>query len=105
MWRELEEEAIYIGLDLKYFWSLNPKQYQKYLNAYHKKSKENLQKKDYLNHLLGQYISYAFNSPSHYPEKPFLTEEREELIEMEAEEMEKQAKYNTAMLGGVINDS
>lgn len=105
MWRELEEEAIYIGLDLKYFWSLNPKQYQKYLKAYDRKNREKLQEKDYLNHLLGQYISYAFNSPSHYPRKPFLTEEQSKLIEMEANEMEKQAKYNTAMLGGVINDS
>ncbi|MCI8309107.1 MAG: hypothetical protein HFJ45_02625 [Clostridia bacterium] len=105
MWRELEEEALYIGLDLKYFWNLNPKQYQKYLNVYYKKNKKKIRQKDYLNHLLGQYISFAFNNPSRYPEKPFLAEEREELIEMEAEEMEKQAKINTTMLGGVINDS
>ena len=36
----MEEQAIYIGLSLHYFWSLNPKQWKKYVHVYEQKEKE-----------------------------------------------------------------
>ena len=102
MWRNLESEAIYIGLDLNYFWSLTPKQYEKYVENYRKKEKDKMQITDYLNHLLGQYISYAFNNPKEYPKKPYLHEEIKITKVMTINEMERQALNNTIMMGGAI---
>lgn len=101
MWRNLEEEAIYIGLDLDYFWNLTPKTYKKHVDVFQKKKKEKLQNIDYLNNILGQYISYAFNNPKKYP-KPFLTKNVQKNINMSETEMEEQVRRNTLMLGGVI---
>lgn len=100
----MEEDAIKIGLDLHYFWSLNVKQYIKHLRVFNEKQQENYKKRDGLNYMLGQYISYAFNDPKHYPRKPF-SEENTHLKPMSDEEMEKQARRNTIKLGGVVNDS
>ncbi len=103
MWRDLEEEAIIIGLDLHYFWSLNPKQFEKYIKIYEKKEKNRIIEKDMFNHMLGKYISFAFNDPKHYPDKNFLS--IEEKIEMTDDEMEKMARKNTIAMGGAINDN
>lgn len=100
----MEEDAIRIGLDLHYFWSLDVKQYTKHIRAYNQKQKERIKEIDGLNHILGKYIAYAFNDPKHYPNKPF-TEKDTELEPMTDEEMEKQARRNTIKMGGVINDS
>lgn len=102
MWRNLEEDAILIGLDLNYFWSLNVKQFEKYIKVYNKKRKQDVADVDYLNYILGKYISFAFNDPKHYPSKPILHTEQSNMTD---EEMEKQARYNTIRMGGVINDS
>ena len=101
MWRDTEEEALIIGLDLHYFWSLDVKQYAKHVRIYNQKEKERLKEQDYMNHLLGKYISFAVNEPSQYPNKPFLAEE-EKHTDMTVSEMERQAKINTVLLGGVI---
>ena len=93
-----------MGLDLHYFWSLDVKQYIKHVRVYNQKQKERIKEMDGLNHILGQYIAYAFNDPKHYPKKPF-TEKNTELEPMSDEEMEKQARRNTIKMGGVINDS
>lgn len=46
---------------------------------------------------------YACNDPKKYPNKPFFQESNEEkLREMSFEELERQAKYNTIKMGGVI---
>lgn len=105
MWRDLEEEAISIGLDLNYFWSLNVKQYAKHIRAYNQKQKERYREVDYMNFMLGKYISFAVNEPSKYPTKPFLDEAEEKHTEMTVSEMERQAKINTVLMGGVINDT
>ena len=56
-----------------------------------------------MNFLLGKYIAWAFNDPKNYPMKPFLQQsKKDELLPMTESEMEKQAKYNTVMMGGVI---
>ena len=103
MWRELEEDAIYIGLDINYFWSLNPKQFNKYVKVFNKKVNEKAKEKDRFNYMLGQYITYAFNDPKHYPRKPFMENMiEEEQKDMTAEEMEKMAKYNTIKKGGQV---
>lgn len=93
-----------MGLDLHYFWSLDVKQYMKYVKVFNEKEKQKFKDKDGLNHMLGQYIIYAFNDPKHYPRKPF-SEKDTNLKQMTDEEMEKQARRNTIRMGGVINDS
>ena len=100
----MEENAIRIGLDLHYFWSLDVKQYIKHVRVYNQKQQERIKEVDGLNHILGKYIGYAFNDPKHYPREPF-TEKDTELEPMTDEEMEKQARRNTIKMGGVINDS
>lgn len=102
MWREMESAAIMIGLDLHYFWSLNPKQWAKHIEVFNKKEQNRLRETDLLNHILGKYIAYAFNDPKHYPDKPF-TEKNTDLKTMTDEEMERQARHNTIRMGGVIN--
>ena len=104
MWRDMEEDAILIGLDLHYFWSLNPKQYAKHVKVYQQREQQRLKEKDLFNYILGKYVAYAFNDPKHYPSKPF-TEKNTDLKPMTDEEMEKQARRNTIKMGGVINDS
>ncbi len=100
----MEEDAIRIGLDLHYFWSLDVKQYLKHVRVYNQKEKERIKEKDGLNYMLGKYIGFAINDPKHYPSEPFL-EKDTELKPMSDEEMEKQARRNTIKMGGVINDS
>ena len=104
MWREMEEDAIRIGLDLHYFWSLNPKQYAKHIKIFNEKEEQRLKEKDLFNFMLGKYVAYAFNDPKRYPSKPF-TDKDTDLKPMTDDEMEKQARRNTIKMGGVINDS
>lgn len=101
----MEVEAIEIGLDLHYFWSLTPKQYEKHIKAYYEKEKERVIEKDMLNHLLGKYVAIAFNDPKNYPKKSFLSDEIINNNTMTDNDMEKMAKYNTLRMGGVINDN
>ena len=103
MWRGLEEDAIRIGLDLHYFWSLNVKQFMKHIKVYNQKEKERIQEIDSLNHVLGKYIGWAINDPKHYPKKPYSDKSTEPLRKMSIDEMEKQARINTMRMGGVIN--
>ena len=103
MWRDMEVDAIKIGLDLHYFWSLNPKQWAKHIKAYTEKEQARLKEVDTFNYLLGKYIAFAFNDPKKYPSKPFL-ENNTDLKPMTDEDMEKQARRNTIKMGGVIND-
>ncbi|MBR5593897.1 MAG: hypothetical protein IKW46_07490 [Bacteroidaceae bacterium] len=101
MWRDMEADAIMIGLDLHYYWSLNPKQWAKHIEVFNKKEQSRLREQDLLNHILGKYIAYAFNDPKKYPDKPFL-EKNTDLKPMTDEEMERQARHNTIRMGGVI---
>ena len=98
----MEVDAIRIGLDLNYFWSLNPKQWAKHIKVFEEKETQRLKEVDVMNYILGKYIAYAVNDPKHYPNKPF-TEKDTELKPMSDEEMEKQARRNTIKMGGVIN--
>lgn len=104
MWRDMEEDAIAIGLDLHYYWSLNPKQYAKHVKIFNEKEKLRLKERDLFNYLLGKYVAFAVNDPKHYPSKPF-TDKDTDLKPMTDEEMEVQARRNTIKMGGVINDS
>ena len=101
----MEEDAIKIGLDLHYFWSLDVNQYAKHIRAYNERQKERIKQIDGLNHILGRYIAFAFNDPKHYPSEPYMTKNNTELEPMTDDEMEKQARRNTIKMGGVINDS
>ena len=103
MWRDMEEDAIVMGLDLHYYWSLNPKQYAKHIKVFNQREQQRLKEKDLFNYVLGKYVAYAFNDPKHYPSKPFF-EKDTDLKPMTDEEMEKQARRNTIKMGGVIND-
>ena len=104
MWRDMEEDALRIGLSLDYYWSLNPKQYTKHIKVFNEKEEQRLKEKDLFNFMLGKYVAFAFNDPKHYPSKPF-TEKTTQLEQMTDEEMEKQARRNTIKMGGVINDN
>lgn len=97
----MEEDAIRIGLNLHYFWSLTPKQWSKYVKVFNEKEKQRVKEMDTLNHILGQYIAYAVNDPKKYPRQPF-TEIDTSLSPMTDEEMEKMARRNTIKMGGVI---
>lgn len=97
----MEIEAIRIGLNLLYFWQLTPNQFKKYVTVYQEKEKNRVIEQDFLNHILGKYISFAFNDPKKYPRKSFLNKEKE-LVEMTDNEMEEMAKRNVRMMGGVI---
>jgi hypothetical protein len=103
MWRELEEDAILMGLDVHYFWTLNPKQYAKHIKVFNQKEEQRLRECDLLNYMLGKYVAFAFNDPKNYPAKPF-TDKTAPLENMTDAEMEKQARRNTIKMGGVIND-
>ena len=105
MWRELESEAIYIGLDLLYYWQLNPKQLNKHIEVYNRRVDEDIKLQDRLNHVLGMYAMYAFNDPEQYPKEPFFNIDPVEKHEQTAEDMERMARLNTLMLGGTINGS
>lgn len=98
----MEEDAIRIGLDLHYFWSLNPKQWAKYVKVFGENEEKRFREIDTFNYILGKYVAYAVNDPKHYPSKPF-TEKATQLEPMTDEEMEKQARRNTIKMGGVIN--
>ena len=100
----MEEDAITIGLDLHYYWSLNPKQWAKHIKVFNQKEQQRVKEADLLNFILGKYIAYAVNDPKRYPSKPF-TENNTDLKPMTDEEMERQARRNTIRMGGVINDS
>lgn len=102
MWRDMEEDAIRLGLDLHYYWSLTPKQWTKHIKVFEEKEKQRLKEVDTMNYILGKYIAFAVNDPKRYPTKPF-TEKDTELKPMSDEEMEKQARRNTIKMGGVIN--
>ena len=102
MWRDMEEDAIRLGLDLHYFWSLTPKQWAKHIKVFEEKETQRLKEVDVMNYILGKYIAFAVNDPKRYPNKPF-TEKDTELKPMSDEEMEKQARRNTIKMGGVIN--
>lgn len=102
MWRDMEEDAIKVGLDLHYFWSLNPKQWAKYVKVFNETEVNRLKERDLFNFMLGKYIAYSFHDPKHYPRKPF-TDNNTDLKPMTDEEMEKQARRNTIKMGGVIN--
>ena len=104
MWRSMESDAIAMGLDLHYYWSLNPKQYAKHVEVFNQKEQQRFKEKDLFNYLLGKYVAYAFNDPKKYPDKPF-TEKNTDLKPMTDDEMEKQARRNTIKMGGVIVDS
>ena len=98
----MEEDAIRLGLDLHYYWSLTPKQWSKHIKVFEEKEKQRLKEVDTMNYILGKYIAFAVNDPKRYPTKPF-TEKDTELKPMSDEEMEKQARRNTIKMGGVIN--
>ena len=97
----MEVDALTIGLDLHYYWSLNPKQWAKHVKAFEQKEQQRLRETDLFNFMLGKYVAYAFNDPKHYPTKPF-TEKDTDLKTMTDEEMERQARRNTIKMGGVI---
>ena len=97
----MEEDAIAIGLDLHYFWSLTPKQFEKHVKVFKQKEDNRFKEIDLFNYILGKYIAYAVNDPKHYPSKPY-TQKDTDLKPMSDEEMEKQARRNTIKMGGVI---
>lgn len=100
----MEEDAILVGLDLHYYWSLTPKQWSKYIKVYNEKKKREFNEQDTLNYILGKYIAYSVNDPKHYPKNPF-TDINVNMSNMSDDDMETMARKNTIKMGGVINDN
>lgn len=84
---------------------MNPRQWNKHIKIFNEKEQQRIKEKDTLNYLLGKYIAYSFNDPKHYPNEPFTDTNEKKLKPISDDEMEQIAKYNTAMMGGVINDN
>lgn len=97
----MEEDAIRIGLDLHYFWSLNPKQWAKHVKVFGEKEEKRYKEIDTFNFILGKYIAFSVNDPKRYPKKPY-TEQTAQLKPMTDDEMERRARHNTIKMGGVI---
>lgn len=101
--------AIRVGLGLKDYWEISPKQFEKYIDVYIEKEKERLKEEDFISFNLGKYIAYGVNEPKKYPNKPFLedkiklkAEEVNETKVMSIEEMKEVMRKNTLILGGTI---
>ena len=60
-----------MGMSLEQYWLIEPVKYDKYCEAFRLKTENRLKEQDMLNHTLGKYIAYAFNSPKKYPAKPY----------------------------------
>ncbi len=101
MWRDYEEDAILLGLDLHYFWTLTPNQWMKYIKVYNDKLDFERKQQDLLNYWLGSYVGIAVNNPKKYPKKPY-TLTNQKLEDMDDDELEKQGRRNTIKMGGVI---
>jgi hypothetical protein len=103
---------MYIGLTLDQYWDMTPALFKKYVSAYIKKEKAREKEIDMNNHVLGQYIYFAFNNPQEYPKTPFFDtlniDEKNEKHEkheddvMTTSQMEHVMRVNTIKLGGKI---
>jgi len=104
MWRELEADALYIGLDLEYFWRIDPKRFSKHIKNYAKKERERHEEINISHHLLGGYMRMAFGSEK-YPDKPLELKKVNEIKKesMRVSDMERMARLNTMALGGIIS--
>ena len=80
-----------IGLTLKQYWNITPKEFYYYVDAYN----ERLVTQDSLNHMFGRYIGFAVNDPKKYPVDPFLKKDKKSddgsynLREMNPEDIDK----------------
>lgn len=77
---------------------MTPRIFQKYVTAYEEKLKEG----DWMNWVLGSYISMAFNNPKKYPKQALLSKENNAKIEMSDIEIENQIKLMNSKLGGTV---
>lgn len=99
----MEEDAIGIGLDLDYFWGLNPHQFNKHIKVFNRKEENRIKEIDRMNHELGQYIYFAFNDPKNYPKQPFMSaSEPSGPTVMSDDEMEQAAIRIAKKMGGEI---
>ncbi len=49
-----------------------------------------LKEGDLLNHILGQYIRFAFNDPKHYPDQPMLKDFKNKTVKQLAKDRERE---------------
>ena len=71
-WQKNESRAFEIGLKIDEYWNLNPAEFRNCVAGFNSKQKAEIERVDTLNHILGQYISFAVNDPKHYPRKPIV---------------------------------
>lgn len=55
---------------------MTPGEFSNILDGYTQRQEREAKAQDHLNYLLGQYVAAGVNSPKDYPDKPFLSEER-----------------------------
>lgn len=90
-------------MSLQEYWLITPKQLEKYVEVYKQKEVFRAKEIDAHNFNLGKYIAVAVNDPKKYPKKPFLAEAKEEKKVMTPEEMQRNARVSTIILGGKVN--
>lgn len=94
-------------MDLKYFWSLTPKQFFKYVEVYKAKQEAKFKEIDVANFNLGRYIRIAVNDAytgsTNYPDQPFSA--KPEPKQMTAEEMERMFSRMARRINKKVKDS
>lgn len=95
-WEEGEKIAIQIGLDLTYYWSLTPRQFEKHIDVYEQKERQKYDDYDAILWRLGIYVGIAHHRPKEYPKKPILAKE-----EMSVEDMKDQMKVNAKIINTI----
>lgn len=62
---------------------------QYYVGGVNKSANVEIEKQDYLNYILSQYIAYIVNAPQSYPKKPLLIKE-EKPVDLTPEQQKEQ---------------
>ena len=50
---------------------MTPAEFEVYVKAFEKQRKREIERTDYLNYILGRYITFSVNDPKNYPKEPF----------------------------------
>ena len=89
MWERQEVDALVAGMTYEQYWNSYPNEVNAYIKAFEKKRNLELADRDLTNHVLGHYISLAFNSPKKYPKKPLMKQQTAKAIETKEEKINR----------------
>jgi len=96
-WDSQINVAFEIGLTPTEYYELSFGQFFDCLKGYRQRKESEYKHLDMLNHLLGQYVAFAFHDRSHYPKHPYLEKSgNSQKRRMTDEEMAATARRNAA---------